>query len=56
VIGNGTWLLGGMVGAVTLVAVNAGLNRLAANSPTGKHLFGDAPRRSATVAAPTQQG
>ena len=32
-----------------------GLNRLTANSPTGKRLFGDAPRRSETVAAPSRQ-
>jgi len=56
VFGNGTWLLGGRVGAVTRVALNARLNRLTANSPTAKRLFGDAPRRSATVAAPSQRG
>jgi uncharacterized membrane protein YcaP (DUF421 family) len=33
VIGNDNSLLGGMVGAVTLVAVNAGVNRLTTISP-----------------------
>jgi uncharacterized membrane protein YcaP (DUF421 family) len=39
VIGNDNSLLGGMVGAVTLVAVNAGVNRLTAISPTEERLF-----------------
>ena len=39
VIGNDNSLLGGMVGAVTLVAVNAGVNRLTAISPTAERLF-----------------
>jgi hypothetical protein len=39
VIGNDNSLLGGMVGAVTLVAVNVGVNRLTAISPTAERLF-----------------
>jgi uncharacterized membrane protein YcaP (DUF421 family) len=39
VIGDDNSLLGGMVGAVTLVAVNAGVNRLTAISPTAERLF-----------------
>lgn len=39
VIGNDNSLLGGMVGAVTLVAVNAGVNRLTAISRTAERLF-----------------
>jgi uncharacterized membrane protein YcaP (DUF421 family) len=38
-IGNDNSLLGGMVGAVTLVAVKAGVNRLTAISPTAERLF-----------------
>ena len=44
VIGNDNSLLGGMVGAVTLVAVNAGVNRLTAMSPTAERLFEAVPR------------
>jgi uncharacterized membrane protein YcaP (DUF421 family) len=39
VIGNDNSLLGGMVGAVTLVAVNAGVNRLTTISPIAERLF-----------------
>ena len=39
VIGNDNSLLGGMVGAVTLVAVNAGINRLTTISPMAERLF-----------------
>jgi uncharacterized membrane protein YcaP (DUF421 family) len=39
VIGNDNSLLGGMVGAVTLVAVNAGINRLTTISPIAERLF-----------------
>jgi uncharacterized membrane protein YcaP (DUF421 family) len=38
-IGNDNSLLGGMVGAVTLVAVKAGVNRLTAISPTAERLL-----------------
>jgi uncharacterized membrane protein YcaP (DUF421 family) len=39
VIGNDNSLLGGMVGAVTLVAVNAAVNRLTVISKTAERLF-----------------
>jgi uncharacterized membrane protein YcaP (DUF421 family) len=39
VIGNDNSLLGGMVGAVTLVALNAGINRLTTISPIAERLF-----------------
>jgi hypothetical protein len=52
VIGNHTRLFGGI--AVTLVAVNGGLNRLTAISPTADS-SGDAPRRLSTVAASSIQ-
>jgi uncharacterized membrane protein YcaP (DUF421 family) len=39
VIGSDNSLLGGMVGAVTLVAVNAGVNRLTAINPRAERLF-----------------
>ena len=39
VIGNDTSLVGGMIGAVTLVAVNAGINRLIAVNATVARIF-----------------
>jgi uncharacterized membrane protein YcaP (DUF421 family) len=39
VIGNDNSLLGGIVGAVTLVAVNAGINRVTTISPMAERLF-----------------
>jgi uncharacterized membrane protein YcaP (DUF421 family) len=39
VIGNDTSLTGGIVGAVTLVAVNAAVNRLIASSATAARVF-----------------
>jgi uncharacterized membrane protein YcaP (DUF421 family) len=39
VIGNDTSFTGGAIGAVTLVAVNAGLNRLIARSPRVARIF-----------------
>src|SRR5216684_7226359 len=39
VIGNDTSLIGGMIGAVTLVSVNAGVNRLIAVSATAARIF-----------------
>ncbi len=39
VIGNDTSLTGGLTGAVTLVAVNAGVNRLIAASATAARIF-----------------
>jgi uncharacterized membrane protein YcaP (DUF421 family) len=39
VIGSDNSLLGGMVGAVTLVAVNAAVNRLIASSATAARIF-----------------
>lgn len=39
VIGNDDSLVGGMIGAVTLVAVNAGVNRLIVVSATAGRLF-----------------
>lgn len=39
VIGNDDSLLGGVVGAVTLVAVNTAINRLIADSPTAARVF-----------------
>ena len=39
VIGNDTSLIGGMIGAVTLVAVNTGVNRLIAVSDTAARIF-----------------
>jgi uncharacterized membrane protein YcaP (DUF421 family) len=39
VIGNDTSLVGGMIGAVTLVAVNAGINRLIAVNATAARMF-----------------
>lgn len=39
VIGNDQSLIGGMIGAVTLVAVNAAVNRLIAISPTAARIF-----------------
>jgi uncharacterized membrane protein YcaP (DUF421 family) len=39
VIGNDDSLLGGVVGAVTLVAVNTAINRLIAVSPTAARVF-----------------
>jgi uncharacterized membrane protein YcaP (DUF421 family) len=39
VIGNDTSLIGGMIGAVTLVAVNAGLNRFIATNATAARIF-----------------
>jgi uncharacterized membrane protein YcaP (DUF421 family) len=39
IIGNDTSLIGGLIGAVTLVAVNAGVNRLIAVSPTAARIF-----------------
>ena len=46
VIGNDTSFSGGAIGAVTLVAVNAGLNRLIARSPAAARLL---EGRSTTV-------
>jgi uncharacterized membrane protein YcaP (DUF421 family) len=39
VIGNDTSLTGGLIGAATLVAVNAGVNRLIAASATAARIF-----------------
>jgi uncharacterized membrane protein YcaP (DUF421 family) len=39
VIGNDNSLLGGVIGAVTLVAVNTAINRLIAVSPTAARVF-----------------
>lgn len=39
IIGNDTSLIGGMIGAVTLVAVNTGVNRLIAVSPRAARIF-----------------
>jgi uncharacterized membrane protein YcaP (DUF421 family) len=39
VIGNDTSLTGGLIGAVTLVAVNTGVNRLIAASATAARIF-----------------
>ena len=39
VIGNDTSLIGGMIGAVTLMAVNTGVNRLIAVSDTAARIF-----------------
>jgi uncharacterized membrane protein YcaP (DUF421 family) len=39
VIGNDNSLIGAMIGAVTLVAVNAGVTRLIAVSPTAERIF-----------------
>lgn len=39
VIGNDTSLIGGIIGAVTLVTVNAAVNRLIAISPTAARIF-----------------
>src|ERR1035438_4377236 len=39
VIGNDTSLIGGIIGAVTLVAVNSAVNRLIAVSPTAARIF-----------------
>ena len=39
VIGNDTSLIGGLIGAVTLVAVNAAMNRLIVVSPTAARIF-----------------
>jgi uncharacterized membrane protein YcaP (DUF421 family) len=39
VIGNDNSLVGGMIGAVTLVAVNAGVTRLTVASPTAERIF-----------------
>ena len=39
VIGNDTSLIGGMIGAVTLVSVNAGVNRLITVSATAARIF-----------------
>jgi uncharacterized membrane protein YcaP (DUF421 family) len=39
IVGNDTSLIGGMIGAVTLVAVNAGVNRLIAVSDTAVRIF-----------------
>jgi uncharacterized membrane protein YcaP (DUF421 family) len=39
VIGNDTSLIGGIIGAVTLVTVNAGVNRLIAVSPAAARIF-----------------
>lgn len=43
VIGNDTSLTGGAIGAVTLVAVNAGINRLAIVSPRAARIFDGLP-------------
>src|SRR6202171_5506733 len=39
VIGNDTSVTGGLIGAVTLVAVNTGVNRLIAASATAARIF-----------------
>ena len=39
VIGNDTSLIGGLIGAVTLVAVNSGVNRLISVSPAAARVF-----------------
>jgi uncharacterized membrane protein YcaP (DUF421 family) len=39
VIGNDTSLIGGLIGAVTLVTVNTGVNRLIAGSATAARIF-----------------
>jgi uncharacterized membrane protein YcaP (DUF421 family) len=39
IIGNDTSLIGGIIGAVTLVAVNTGVNRLIAVSSTAARIF-----------------
>jgi uncharacterized membrane protein YcaP (DUF421 family) len=39
VIGNDSSLIGGMIGAVTLVTVNAAVNRLIVASPTAARIF-----------------
>ena len=43
IIGNDTSLIGGVIGAVTLVAVNAGLNRLVTVSPVAARLLEGKP-------------
>ena len=43
VIGNDTSLTGGAIGAVTLVAVNAGINRLAIISPRAARILDGGP-------------
>ena len=43
IIGNDTSLTGGAIGAVTLVAVNAGLNRLLTVSPAAARVFEGQP-------------
>lgn len=43
VIGNDTSLIGGMIGAVTLVTVNELVNRLIAASPTAARIFDGRP-------------
>jgi uncharacterized membrane protein YcaP (DUF421 family) len=43
IIGNDTSLIGGVIGAVTLVAVNAGLNRLITLSPVAARLLEGKP-------------
>ncbi|HEY2641720.1 MAG TPA: YetF domain-containing protein [Streptosporangiaceae bacterium] len=43
VIGNDTSVTGGAIGAVTLVAVNAGVNRLAVISPRAARIFDGSP-------------
>ena len=43
IIGNDTSLVGGMIGAVTLVAVNAAVNRLIAASGTAARIFDGKP-------------
>jgi uncharacterized membrane protein YcaP (DUF421 family) len=43
VIGNDTSLTGGIIGAVTLVAVNAAVNRLIASSATAARIFDGQP-------------
>jgi uncharacterized membrane protein YcaP (DUF421 family) len=43
IIGNDTSLIGGMIGAVTLVAVNAGVNRLITVSATASRIFEGRP-------------
>ena len=43
VIGNDTSLIGGLIGAVTLVAVNSGVNRLITVSPVAARVFEGSP-------------
>jgi uncharacterized membrane protein YcaP (DUF421 family) len=45
IIGNDTSLTGGIIGAVTLVAVNAGINRLTLISPVAARILAGSPTK-----------